>query len=162
MREAKVFLIIGGRGTGKTYFLEHQLRPSNTLIIELVKTERWQGFDKVFYDDFESGKVNYKHIANKKIVFEDATSYINSNMKTDLKRLIVNSKQLGCDVYIILHSLNIVPPFMFNLFNYIIMFKCAKPRQTAQNYDYYAEIMQKWTKLERGKRYKYEVIESNV
>ena len=161
-REPKIFVVIGGRGTGKTYFLEHLLHPGNTLVIELVKTNRWQGYQKVFYDDFETGSLSYKDIANKKIVFEDATSYISSNMKNDLKKLIINSKQLGCDVYIVLHSLNIIPPFLYNLLNYIILFRCAKPRQNAHNYDYYAEIMTKWKKLERSKPYKFDTIESKI
>lgn len=162
MREPKVFCIVGGRGSGKTYFLEHALKPGNTFVFELVKTNRWNGYTKGFYEDYEAGKITMKDIANKKIVFEDATSYVSSNMKSTLKKLIVYSKQCGSDVYIVFHSINIIPPFLWNLVNYIILFKCAKPRQTSLNFDYYAEIMQKWNKLNKAKPYKYETITTSL
>ena len=161
-REPQIFVIVGGRGTGKTYYLENTLREYDTVVFELVKTNRWQGFTKCFYDDYEQGKINFKDIANKKIVFEDATSYINSNMKNTLKQLIVFSKQIGCDVFLVFHSINMIPPFLWLLFNYIILFKCPKPRQTALNADYFAEIMQKWTALNKAKPYTYKVIHSNL
>lgn len=162
MRDPKIFCIVGGRGSGKTYFLEQTLKRSETLVFELVKTNRWSGYDKCFYEDFEAGKIDYKQIANKRIVFEDATSYVNSNMKNTLKKLIVFSKQVGSDVYIVFHSVNIIPPFLWNMVNFIILFRCVKPRQTALNADYYPEILQKWQKLERAKPYKYEVIATQI
>ena len=162
MRDAKVFCIVGGRGTGKTYFLEQTLSRSNTVVFELVKTNRWPDYEKKFYQDFEAGRINYKEIANKKIVFEDATSYVNSNMKNSLKQLIVYSKQLGSDVFVVFHSINIIPPFMWNMMNYIELFNCVKPRETAINADYYPEIMRKWEKLQKGKRYLHYTIETQI
>lgn len=161
-RQPNVFIIVGGRGCGKTYFLEHSLKQDNTIVFELVKTNRWQGYKKYFYEDFENGAINMRDIANKKIVFEDATAYVNSNMKNGLKKLIVFSKQIGCDVFVVFHSVNIIPPFMWLLFNYIVLFKCPKPRQTALNADYFNEIMQKWKVLEGSKPYSYKVIGSNI
>lgn len=162
MREPKVFIIVGGRGTGKTYYLENTLKMSNTVIVELVKTNRFQGFDKVFYEDFENNMINYKAIANKKIVFEDATAYVSSSMKNTLKKLIVFSKQIGSDVFIVFHSINVIPPFLWNLFNYLIMFKCPKPRETATNKEYFQELLKTWQVLERGKKYQFKVIESFI
>lgn len=161
-REPKVFIVIGGRGSGKTYFLEKHLDPDKTIVLELAKTNRWNGFHKEFYEDFEQHKVSFKDVCNKKIVFEDATSYMNGNLKNSLKQLIVFSKQLGCDVFIILHSVNIIPPFLWNLWNYIILFKCAKPKLSASNADYYDEILQKWKHVCSSKKYTYEEIQSQL
>lgn len=161
-RQPQVFIIVGGRGSGKTFFLENSLKETNTVVFELVKTNRWSGYDKRFYEDYENGHINMKDIANKKIVFEDATAYINSNMKNGLKQLVVFSKQIGSDVFIVFHSINVIPPFMWLLFNYIVLFKCQKPRQTALNADYFPEIMQKWKELEGSKPYSYKVIQSNI
>lgn len=162
MREPKVFCIIGGRGSGKTYFLENLLPKDNTVIFELVKTNRWDGFRKYFFEEYEQGKVPITAIANKKIVFEDATSYVSSNMKNTLKTLIVYSKQIGSDVYIVFHSVNIIPPFLWNLVNYLILFKCAAPRQTALNADYFPEIHAKWKKLQKAKQYTHYEIETQI
>lgn len=162
MREPKIFIIVGGRGSGKTYFLENLLKPANTIVFELAKTARWQGFTKYFFEDYLTGKVTMKDIANTKIVFEDATSYISSNMRNTLKTLTVYSKQCGCDVYLIFHSINIIPPFLWNLVNYIIMFKCAAPRETALNADYFPEIHAKWKKLQNAKQYTHYEIETQI
>lgn len=162
MREPKIFVIVGGRGSGKTYFLENLLKPANTIVFELAKTARWQGFTKYFFEDYLTGKVTMKDIANKKIVFEDATSYISSNMRNTLKTLTVYSKQCGCDVYLIFHSINIIPPFLWNLVNYIIMFKCAAPRETALNADYFPEIHAKWKELQKAKKFTHEEIETQI
>lgn len=162
MREAKVFIIVGGRGSGKTYFLENRLPAGRSIVVELYKTERWQGYDKIFFEDLINKKVNYKQLANKAVIFEDATSYISSNMTNEMKRLIVFSKQLGSDVYIVFHSINIVPPFLWYLWNYIILFKCAKPKRTAAIVDNYSEILQKWQICERSKPFHFEIIQSNI
>lgn len=162
MRTPQVFIIVGGRGSGKTYFLEHTLKRSETVVIELVKTNRLDGYTKYYFQDFEQNKVNFKAIANKKIVFEDATSYVSSNMKNGLKQLIVFSKQLGSDVFLVFHSVNIIPPFLWNLWNYLILFKCAKPRETATNKEWFIEILKAWNKLEKAKKYSHELIASKI
>ena len=162
MREPKIFVIVGGRGSGKTYFLENLLRPSNTVVFELAKTDRWVGFTKYFFEDYVNGKVNFKDIANNKVVFEDASSYINANMKNTLKTLVVYSKQIGCDVYLIFHSINMMPPFLWNMVNYIILFNCAMPRKNALNADYFNEIYAKWQKLQRAKPYTFYEIATQV
>lgn len=161
-REAKILLVIGGRGSGKTYFLEHRCRKDDTIVIEYFKTERWKGYKKYFFNDLQSGKVSIKELGNSTIVFEDATAYISSNMANYMKRLIVNSKQVGSDVIIVFHSLNIVPPFLWYLINNIVLFNCAKPKENAQNTDYYNEIMQKWNKLQHSKPYSYEEIQTQI
>lgn len=162
MREARIIIIVGGRGTGKTYFLEQHLQPSNTIVVEYMKTNRWNGYKKIFFNDLVSGKVGVKQLCNSQVVFEDATSYISSNMSNYLKRLIVNSKQLGSDVYLVFHSINIIPTFLWYMWNNIILFKCAKPRETALNTDYFEEIMKKWNVCINAKDYHFEEIESQI
>lgn len=163
MRNAQVFVIVGGRGSGKTTFLERTLKKEKAVIIELVKTDRYNGFtDRYFYEDIESGFINMKKLANKQIVFEDATSYINSNMKNSLKKLIVFSKQIGSDVFVVFHSINIIPPFLWNLFNYLIIFKCPEPHQTAANKEYFKDIQKICKKLQTKRPFKPEILQSNA
>lgn len=162
IREARIILVIGGRGSGKTYLLENRLQPKDTIVVEYMKTPRWSGYQKIFFTELISGKVSEKALCNSQVVFEDATSYISSNMSNYLRRLIVNSKQMGSDVYLIFHSINVVPTFLWYLWNNIILFKCAKPRETALNADYFNEIMQKWNKCMKSKQYHYEEIISQL
>lgn len=162
MREAKVFILVGGRGSGKTYLLENALPKSCTIVIEYIKTDRWPGCKKIFFSDILNKKVNYKDLANSFVVFEDATNYIASNMSNEIKRLIVNSKQLGSDVFLVFHSINIIPPFLWYLWNYLIIFKCAKPKYTAAIADNFAEIMKKWKVCNKSKPHHFEVIQSDL
>lgn len=161
-RDAKIILIVGGRGSGKTFFLEQRLSKDNTIVVELIKTTRWAGYEKVFFDDLLTGKVTMKQLGNKNVVFEDATSYISSNMSNYLRRLITNSKQFGCDVWLVFHSVNVVPVFLWYMWNNLVLFKCAKPRETAQNADYIDEILQKWKKCQIAPPYHFEQIESQL
>lgn len=162
MRDAKVFILCGGRGSGKTYLLENTLKKGNTVVIELAKTDRWQGCEKFFFNDIAKPDFDYKKIANKNIVFEDATSYLSSNLANKMKEILIFSKQLGSDIFIVFHSINIIPPFMFYLFNYLIIFNSSQPRQTATNKEYFAKIMQAWKICQKSKKYHYEIIESGI
>lgn len=162
MREAKVFILCGGRGTGKTYYLEKRLPKYCTIVIELYKTNRWEGYKKFFFDDLVNHRVSYKELANSYVVFEDATSYISSNMSNEMRRLIIFSKQLGSDVFIVFHSINVIPPFLWYLWNYLILWNCAKPKRNASNADYYNEILKKWQICQKAPQYHHEEIESQL
>lgn len=162
MREPKVFLVIGGRGSGKTTFLEQRLSKQKTVVIELYKTARWDGFKKFFFDDVVNGKVSLKSLANSAIVFEDATSCISPNMKNSLRQLIVYSKQLGSDVYVVFHSVNVVPAFLWNMWNYLVLMKkTPKPKLKSYYEDDFPAITSAWNKLNKLPDYSYLEIQSN-
>lgn len=164
MREAKVVLIIGGRGCGKTFLLENTLNKNDTIVIELYKTERWDGYDKIFFNDIAKDDFDYKILANKNVVFEDATSYLASNLQNKIKQILIFSKQLGSDVFIVFHSVNVVPPFMWYLFNAIVLFRSSKPKFTKSIADFYDELLKKWQICMKAdeKKYHYEIIESHI
>lgn len=160
MRNAKIFVLVGGRATGKTYFLEKNLDASNTIVYELIKTTRYVNFKRDFFENFSN--VNWRQISNKSIVIEDATQLVACNMSNKLKQLIVNSKQIGSDIYIIFHSFAVIPPFLFQIFDYIIQFKTSFPIKKACFEEYYEEIIQNFNKLQKNKKFSYKVIESHI
>lgn len=162
MREAKVIIVVGGRGCGKTYLLENTLKKNETIVIELAKTDRWQGYEKIYFREIASDNFNYKKIANKSVVFEDATAYLSSNLAGKMKEILIFSKQLGSDIFIVFHSINVIPPFMWYLFNAICLFTSSKPRETATNKEYFDKILKAWAKCKNGEKYHYEIIESGI
>lgn len=162
MREAKVIIVVGGRGSGKTYLLENTLKKSETVVIELAKTDRWEGYKKIYFREIASENFDYKKIANKSIVFEDATAYLSSNLGNKMKEILIFSKQLGSDIFIVFHSINVIPVFMWYLFNAICLFTSSKPRQTATNKEYFDKILEAWSKCKNGEKYHYEIIESGI
>lgn len=162
MRDAKVIIVVGGRGCGKTYLLENTLPKSDTIVIELSKTDRWEGYRKIFFKEIAGENFDFKKIANKSIVFEDATAYLSSNLAGKIKEILIFSKQLGSDIFIVFHSINVIPPFMWYLFNNIVIFNSSKPRETATNREYFTEILNAWDKCQKSKKYHYEIIESGI
>lgn len=149
MRNGKVFIIVGGRGTGKTTFLEQTLKGvGNVVVFQLFIDERYKGHKKFLYQDFTISK----SLANKKIIIEDATQLIGSNPKNDIRKIVVSSKQIGSDVFFVFHSFNVVPPYLWQLFDYCIVFPCAAPKKTVGLSEYYG-IAQKISK-KKARKYK--------
>lgn len=137
MRNGKVFLIIGGRGTGKTTYLERLLKPKkNVVVFQLFLDEHYKYAEKRLYQDFAINK----SLINKSLVIEDATQLIGSNPKNDIRKIVVSSKQMGSDVFFVFHSANVVPPYLWQLFDLALFFPSSLPKKTAGLAEYFDEI----------------------
>lgn len=148
MRGGKVFLVVGGRGTGKTTFLENSLPPTGSIVVEMFKTDRYAAFgDRRNFD-----KLKISECVNKKIILEDATQLILGGSSLQVRKLVVSSKQLGSDIYIVFHSVNFIPPFIWAMFDYIILFKSEPVKMSAKTAPYLSKIQQLQRK--RGELYK--------
>lgn len=153
-RNGMVFIIVGGRGTGKTTFLKKNVaKHDNAVVFQLFKTD----YECPQYFFKETTKIDERFV-NKRIIIEDATQLIASNSTKFIKELVVSSKQLGSDVYLVFHSINSIPPFLYSMFNVIILFMCVKPVKTSNNIEYYDEIV---SKIPRYK-YNYNVLQSKI
>lgn len=117
-RKAKIVLIVGGRGTGKTTYLE-KLCPKNSTVVELFVTDRYQGHDykRIAYDNLK-----LSDCVNTTLIIEDATQICAANSTRQVKQIIVSSKQLGSDVFIVFHSVNFVPIFILAMFDFMVLF----------------------------------------
>ena len=117
-RKAKIVLIIGGRGTGKTTYLERICPPSST-VVELFVTDRYQGgeYRRIMWD-----KLKLSDCINTTLIIEDATQICAANSTRQVKQIIVSSKQLGSDVFIVFHSVNYIPPFVLAMFDFLVLF----------------------------------------
>lgn len=117
-RKAKIVLIVGGRGTGKTTYLE-RICPKNSTVVELFITDRYNGneYRRIAYD-----KLTLKDCVNTTLIIEDATQICAANSTRQVKQIIVSSKQLGSDVFIVFHSVNFIPVFVLAMFDYLVLF----------------------------------------
>ena len=148
MRNGKVFIVVGGRGVGKTTYLETLLKgKKNVVVFQLFKDNRYPTAEKRLFADFAINKT----LCNKRIIIEDSTQLIAANPKNDIRQIVVSSKQLGSDVFFVFHSVNVVPPYLWSLFDYCILFPCAEPKKTAGLNEYFDEI----TKILRKKPQKF-------
>lgn len=122
-RKAKIVLIIGGRGTGKTTYLERLCPPSST-VVELFVTDRYQGgeYKRIAYE-----QLKLSDCVNTTLIIEDATQICAANSTRQVKQIIVSSKQLGSDVYIVFHSVNFIPIFILAMFDFMVLFDSEPP-----------------------------------
>lgn len=121
MRLNKIYIIVGGRGSGKTTFLEKTIK-KNSLIVQLFFDDRYKDFQKIKYDDLKI----CNEIKNRPLILEDSTQLISCNGTKLIRQLLISSKQLGSDIFLVFHSFQAIPPFMWTLFDKIIVFDCAK------------------------------------
>ena len=137
MRTNKIVILAGGRGTGKTTYLENHL-PTNAAVVEFFRTARYENFDlRCTYD-----KLKLSQLVNRPVILEDATQLIIGGGTLKLRRLAVSCKQMGCDVWIVFHSVNFVPPMLWALFDYLILWRSEPPRMAAKLAPYFDKISQ--------------------
>lgn len=121
----KVIIIVGGRGTGKTTYLRHKL--------EMVHPKARMVYDVAgHYTDlyphpmleFEVFKEKTTQIERAVVVYEEASIYF-SNRGDDrmLKDLLVKSRYRNNIIFLVYHSLRMVPRYIFDLSNNIVLFK---------------------------------------
>ena len=117
-RKPKIVLVVGGRGTGKTTYLEN-LCPDNSTVVELFITDRYAGgsYRRIMFDN-----LTLKDCINTTLIIEDATQITAANSTRQVKQIIVSSKQLGSDVFLVFHSVNYIPPFVLAMFDYMVLF----------------------------------------
>lgn len=146
MRGGKVFLIVGGRGSGKTTWIETHVPPAAAVVVEMfVVADRYRGFDRRRrFDDLKISEC-----VNRRIILEDATQLIMGGASLRVRKLVVSSKQIGSDIFIVFHSLNVVPPFLLAMFDYIVLFKSEPP--TAAKLAPYLPKIQQLMKLKKKK-----------
>lgn len=149
MRQISIYVIVGGRGSGKTTFLEKTIK-KNALIIQLFLDERYKNFEKIKYDDLQINK----KLCNRQIVLEDATQIISSNATNLFKQLLISCKQLGSDIFVVFHSFSAIPPFLWTIFDKIIIFECAKYSKPNQ---YSAEYFSEIYSIQKRKTPKYKI-----
>lgn len=120
MRKAKIVLVVGGRGTGKTTYLE-KLCPASSTVVELFITDRYEGSDykRIMFDNLK-----LSDCINTTLIIEDATQICAANSTRFIKQIIVSSKQMGSDIYLVFHSPNFIPVFILAMFDYMVIFDC--------------------------------------
>lgn len=119
-RKPKIVLIVGGRGTGKTTYLEN-LCPASSTVVELFITDRYEGseYRRIMFDN-----LTLRDCINTTLIIEDATQICAANSTKFVKQIIVSSKQMGSDVFLVFHSTNFIPVFVLAMFDYMVIFDC--------------------------------------
>jgi len=134
-----ITLIVGFRGTGKTTFARSFFENYSKVLVldtndhpayrDLAEIEprqlrRWKkGHKRLFRGDPKQNLAAIENdVSNALIVFEDARKYIKRTLPEELERMITDSKQRNNDIFLLYHSLSMIPPFLFQSIDYLTLF----------------------------------------
>lgn len=135
------YLVIGAPGTGKSPFVRKLIGDDKRCYIFDVANEygtrvKYAGqtpmrlsnnpkdlrsrMDKLDVKNFIAGCETKKDTI---CVFEEATGFFQGKMGLETTRLIVNRYHTGNNYVFIFHSINSVPPRIYEMANYVVLFK---------------------------------------
>ena len=121
----KVTIVVGGRGTGKTTLVREYLQSVNPGA-RMVYDPAAHYLDLYNHKllPFEVFKYKATQVEKACVVYEEATiNFSNRGDDKDLKNLLVMSRYKNNSIFLVYHSLRAVPRYIFDLCNYIILFK---------------------------------------
>lgn len=122
---AKVFAIVGARGTGKTTFVKERLKNvnKNRIMIYDVNAEYTEFYPYPF-EDFQKFMQRTKDATNSILVYEEATIFFNNRGKdATMTNILVRSRHTKNVIFLNFHSLRSLPKYILDLINYIVLFK---------------------------------------
>jgi Cdc6-like AAA superfamily ATPase len=140
-----VNLIIGKRGTGKTYYTKQVIEayPNRVLVVDTFEhpayahlqtiqvrhLARWKkGIKRVIINDDNAPEL-YQAINELTfclIVFEDASKYLSNEMSKDFKKILFDSKQKKNDVALLFHGFAYIHPRLLALCDTLTLFKTGE------------------------------------
>jgi hypothetical protein len=123
---SKAHIIVGATDTGKSYFVKSTLKkvPSyESLLIYDVNNE-YSEFMEDPFEDFETFANNATKVERAIIVFEEATIFLNNrSCNRSLNEILVRKKHTKNFVFLVFHSVRSIPRYVYELSNYITIFK---------------------------------------
>lgn len=157
-RTAKLTIILGTNGTGKTTMLRHILdsSPQRALIVT-SHVEEWTDLpennlatrqDFLFHDrqrhiirrDYTIERLKY--FKQGILIFDDCKTFI-GDKNAALEDLLIARRQLELDVFYIAHGFTRVPPLFYPYFSDLILFRTKdNPSSRKKDLLQYEEIME--------------------
>jgi Cdc6-like AAA superfamily ATPase len=129
---SNLILYIGHTGTGKTHRVKTLLKQTKKDVYCFDVNDEYKEHKREI-DDFKLFLENCKNLRDHNIIFEDATGYLKGQTIEDMRKLIVAKRHKKNNIIMLFHSINSVPPFIFELANYIVLMKTADEASTIKN-----------------------------
>ncbi len=176
MRLNKLFLVLGKKGSGKTYYTIHTLieqyraaHPKKKILvyntddheayryiprIDKGDLSRWTGAGLYRICDAATTDVLAginEHVYNGLVIFEDASKYISKRLQKSAWDSILNSKQHNLDMVFQFHGFAACPPEILRQCDVITMFRCDSPAYRRGDLVEYEAVMAGWKKVMASK-----------
>src|SRR6478735_11307612 len=122
--DGKVGLIVGQRGTGKTTKVKQIIKPvhKDALLLHDVGGQYKDIYNKPLLD-FDKFTNLCTKMSNGVFVFEEATIFLRHTPAKDVVDFLVKSRYRQNTVLFVFHSLRSVPRYIYDLSDFIILFK---------------------------------------
>jgi hypothetical protein len=119
-------IIVGATNTGKTFYLKKfldKIPNKNALLIYDVNNEykNYFNYPLIPFEDFVYKASLCEHAV---MVFEEATIFLNNrSCNEDLYNILVRKRHTDNYIFLVFHSLRSIPRYIYELSNYITIFK---------------------------------------
>jgi len=163
------YVIIASTGQGKSTFVRKLCGNApmfvfdvndeyNELSLDANKSSsRYLGGDVQEFTDMCRNKHNGTFC-----VFEEATGFFSGKMEKDMRSLVIGKRHPveygGRNLVFLFHSINSVPPFLFELANYIVLFKTGDNELTVKKKN--PKLLQAYYSLRNAPKYKPVIIKN--
>ena len=176
MRLNKMFLVLGKKGSGKTYYTIHTLieqyhtaHPKKKILVYNTDDHpdyryiprinpgdlsRWTGAGIYrIVDSDATGVISLinEYVYNGLVIFEDASKYINKRLQKSAWDAILNSKQHNLDILFQFHGFAACPPEILRQCDVITMFRCDSPAYRRDELVEYEAVQAAYNKVMASK-----------
>lgn len=184
MRLNKLSIILGRKGSGKSYYTINTLIPAyrkafpdkKILIydtndhmayrfvpqIKLTMLKRWTGggtYRLCEVDTDSALSAISEHMYNGLLICEDATKYINSRLQKPVFRSIIDSKQHNLDLVFQFHGFAVCPPEILRQCDILTLFRCDTPLPRKNMLAEYDVIFSAYEKVQSSRdKYPFETV----
>lgn len=149
-RAAKLVIVLGFNGTGKTTVLRHILQSTTQKALVVTPDDaEWTDCPLAELEkpaDFVFRGI-HRHIYNPErtldavtklrkgvLVFDDCRAYFQDRTDTEIRKLLIRRRQLESDVYVVGHGFTQVPPVFFTFATRYILFKTVDNVERRKKY----------------------------
>jgi hypothetical protein len=130
------WIIVGGTGTGKTTFTKNALtkiHPAARMVFD-INNEYPELYNVPFNPDFNKFTLAATKVKNAFIVFEEATMFLRrQGVGENVINILVRKRHTNNTVFLIFHSLRLVPRDLLDLCNFIVIHKTNDEIDTLEN-----------------------------
>ncbi len=159
----KLIIICAMTGQGKTTFVKNALaRVTNKLVFDINNEYQDLPLDNELtasryiegdYREFVDIAANKRNTA---VVFEDATGFFSGRVGQETSRMIVQKRHSGNDYYFLFHSIQRIPKAIYELANFVILFKTNDEFDTVKKR--FAKLYPPFCNLQNSRQYSKEII----
>ncbi len=176
MRINKVSILLGNRGTGKTFYSLELIKKYRTahpeqkiLIIDTLDHPDYALIASIEIKDLKAWRkpsvyriygsntreiieAIKQNVSNCLIIFEDASKYIGKLMDSHVRTMIFDSKQKNNDLIFLFHGFMATPPELFRISDTITLFKTGDhPRARKNEMVNFNEIVKIYDEVQSNK-----------